>query len=285
GSAPIVVARPNPAAAAAKAMLFVALGGLLAGAAVLAMRPDLLDRDDARATTMPSEEEPAPDAGKAVAPEPGDAKPEPPIKADAKADAKAEPKPDVPPPPPDEPRLDAPTSADLVATAQAAIAAKHWREPAEGSLALSLSNLAIVEPGNASIGKYRQAAADALLPTAQQALEKNRFGTAAEAFRDLVAVWPDHAEARAGLIEAVFGEARAYKRKRDHAHVLALADELLNLDPGDFQALLLRADALLSLRRYAEAKQAYRECMKIKPRHKEVNKNFWKAATMARKQG
>ena len=102
-------------------------------------------------------------------------------------------------------------------------------------------------------------------------------------FRDLVAVWPDHAEARAGLIEAVFGEARAYKRKRNHAQVLALADELLNLDPGDFQALLLRADALLALRRYAEAKQAYRECMKIKPRHKEVNKNFWKAATLARK--
>ncbi|MBC8067985.1 MAG: hypothetical protein IAG13_06590, partial [Deltaproteobacteria bacterium] len=133
------------------------------------------------------------------------------------------------------------------------------------------------------IGRYRQAAADALLPAAQQALERNRYGTAAEGFRDLVAVWPDRSEARAGLIEAVYGEARAYKRKRDHARVLTLADELLNLDPGEFRALVLRAETLMALRRYAEAKTTYGEARKLKPRNKDVNKGFWKAAGLARK--
>ncbi len=302
GATQIVAARPNPAAAAAKAMLFVALGGLLAGAAALAMRPDLFDDEATRQAA--ADDEPIGETPSAVPAEPGKPdepsakgqKPEPAVELDS-PDAKAEPKPDakadpdakaVPgakPEPDAAPKEEGPTADELVATAQAAIEAKHWREPAEGSLALTLSNLAIIAPGNAAIGKLRQAAADALLVPAQEALERNRYGTAGEGFRDLVAVWPEHPEARAGLIEAVFGEARAYKRKRDHQHVLALADELLNLDPGDFRALVLRAETLMALRRYAEAKNAFGEARKIKPRNKDVNKGFWKAATLARKTG
>jgi tetratricopeptide (TPR) repeat protein len=188
--------------------------------------------------------------------------------------------PKIPPPP--EPS--GPSVADWVAAGEAALETKHWREPAEGSLAVALTNLAIAEPGNAAIGKLRQAAADQILPAAQVALEKRKWLTAADGFRDLVTVWPEHPEARSGLAEALYNQARVFKRSRDNAEVLTTADELLNAVPGDFRALLLRADALMALRRYAEARDAYAEARKVKPRNTDVNRGFWKAAQLARKQ-
>ncbi len=171
----------------------------------------------------------------------------------------------------------------MVAAADKALAARHWREPTEGSLAGALTNLAIEAPGNANIRRLRQAAADILLPTGQRALERRRWRVAADSFRDLVAVWPDQADARAGLAEALYEEARVLKSDRDHVGVLAAADELLNVVPGEFRAVLLRAEALMALRRYAEAKQAWGEARRIKPRSREVLKGYYKASQLARK--
>lgn len=288
-SAGTVASEPAPSGvvAAAKAMLFVLLGGLLAGAAALAFKPDLLD--DAEPGAAPPERR-APEAarpGPADAPRPADSPrrseatpPTAPVPAPEPAPVVVPVAPKIPPPP--EPT--GPSVADWVSAGELALEAKHWREPAEGSLAVALTNLAIAEPGNAAIGKLRQAAADQILPAAHAALEKRKWLTAADGFRDLVTVWPEHPEARAGLAEALYNQARVFKRGRDNAEVLTTADELLNAVPGDFRALLMRADALMALRRYAEARDAYTEARKVKPRNKDANKGFWKAAQLARKQ-
>lgn len=263
-------------------MLFVALGVLLAGAAVVAAKPAILDvlleptpsrgapESTADTTSPPRTAAPT----NRTPPEPTTPTPVPPVVL--------VPVPDLPPDP--EPVL-VPSASDWVAVAQTALATKHWRDPPEESLALALQNIALTEPGNAAIGKLRQSAADALLPGAQSALERRKWTEAAEDFRNLVSVWPEHPDARAGLAEALFSQARVFKRQRDWQSALTTADELLNVMPGDFRALLLRADALFALKRWREARDAYAEARKIKPRNKDVNKGFWKAAQMARKTG
>jgi serine/threonine protein kinase len=272
----------STAVAGAKAMLFVALGVLLAGAAVVAVKPGILDvllePTPARGMPEATNETPAPATNPTPVAEPVPTPtpmPTPPVVvAPTPTPSPADPEPVL-----------IPSAADWVAVAQTALAAKHWRDPPEQSLAVALTNIALSEPGNAAIGKLRQAAADALLPGAQSALEKKQWADAARDFRDLVSVWPELDDARAGLAEALFGQARAYKRHRDWQAVLTTADELLNVMPGDFRAIVLRADALLALKRWREARDAYAEARKLKPRNKEVAKGFWKAAQMTRKAG
>ncbi len=290
----------SPMVAAGKAMLFVTLGGLLAGAAVLAFKPALFDvADQGVAVDRRATERPAAAAARTGTPTPrpdaaqiADPAASPPLSPTAgPVDAAA---------PTAGPTAAGPTAAgptakttlgavpsiaEWVVVAEAAVQAKHWREPAAGSLAVALTNLAIAEPGNAAIGKLRLAAANAILPIAQEDLAERRWAAAAEGFRDLVTVWPDQSEARAGLAEALFAQARVLKRLRDHQGVLSTADELLNAMPGDFRALMMRGDALFALRRYAESRDAYAEARKLKPRNKDVSKAFWKAAQLARKQG
>ncbi len=292
--ATVSVRGQHPAIAAVKALLFVALGGLLAAAVVVALRPELLERvaageaadaiDRGAPTTEDAPAEPTPEA-----------KPEPRVvpKTPEPADAKAQLPPVVPPPtepsPPPEPApsevAKAPDAAQLVEMAKTAVKEKHWREPAEGSLALALTNLGLVDPGNPAITKMREAAEAALLPAATVALDRRRWNGAVKAYRDLVAVYPEHEVARAGLAEALFQQARVYKRHRDWNAVLTSADELLVVLPDDFRAVMLRAEALMGLRRYGEAKSAYAEAKKLKPRNKDANTAYWKAAGLAKKQG
>jgi eukaryotic-like serine/threonine-protein kinase len=280
----------HPGIAAVKALLFVALGGLLSAAVVVALRPELLDRVASGSATEAVDRGAPANDDTAVEPAP-----EPTIEAktDAKADAKAMPDPPkVPPPtepvpPPVTPTEVAktPDEAQLVEMAKTAVKEKHWREPAEGSLALALANLALVDPGNPSITKLRESAEAVLLPAATAALERRRWNGAVKAYRDLVAVYPEHEVARAGLAEALIQQARVYKRHRDWNAVLTSADELLVVSPDDFRAVMLRAEALMGLRRYGEAKSAYAEAKKIKPRNKEAQSAYWKAAGLAKKQG
>jgi Flp pilus assembly protein TadD len=73
-------------------------------------------------------------------------------------------------------------------------------------------------------------------------------------------------------------------RKREWASAIAAVDELLVVSPDDFKAVMTRADALMYMRRYGEAKAAYAAARKLKPRNKDVHKGFWKAAALAKKQ-
>lgn len=167
--------------------------------------------------------------------------------------------------------------------AERAIAASIWTEPAERSLSLALSKLMLIDPTHEAIARLRQAAAEDLMPTGNQALERRQWAEAAQAFRNLVRVWPEHAEARAGLVEALYGQAKIQRRYDDHEAALATADELLNIVPGDFEATLLRAEMLAALGYWHEAKEAYALARKEKPRHARAKKGYWEAVRQIRK--
>ena len=183
----------------------------------------------------------------------------------------------------DDPRPSVPATAEeLVTQAEAALADKRWREPADGSMALLLANLAIVDPGHEALRRLRRSASAELLPLGEKALDRKRWTEASAAFRDLVAVWPDNEVAREHLLEALHEEGRVLSRLEDPARTLAVADEILTMEPSDFPALMLRADSLYALGRYGEAKQTYGRAKKENRRSKAAKTGYKRASDKAR---
>ncbi|MGH1339938.1 MAG: protein kinase domain-containing protein [Nannocystales bacterium] len=171
----------------------------------------------------------------------------------------------------------------IVALAEAALEAQRWTTPSKDSLASHLSRLQLLAPGDESLARLRKAAAETLLPEGDKALKKKRWADAVVAYRNLRSIWPDHAEAREGLLQALAGQARVLRKLDDHEGGLASADEWLNVQPNSFDALMLRGDMLYALSRWAEAKEAYRLARKEKPRSKAAKEKFFKASRRARK--
>jgi serine/threonine protein kinase/tetratricopeptide (TPR) repeat protein len=164
----------------------------------------------------------------------------------------------------------------IVERAEQALADEHWREPATGSLALELTNLGLADPGNEAIGRLRRDAAKKLEPAGRKATKAKDWATAVELYRDLLAVWPDHEEARVEFIEALRWHAKGLAGRNDWAGLLAASDELLNLEPELFVALKYRADALAGLERWEEAAPAYRAAMRVRSNDKDVKKGYWR---------
>ncbi len=171
----------------------------------------------------------------------------------------------------------------LVALAEAALAAKRWTTPSKDSLASHLSRLQLLAPGDESLARLRKDAAAALLPEGEDALAKKRWAEAVIAYRNLRSIWPDHTEAREGLVQALAGQARVLRKLDDHEGALASADEWLNVQPNDFDALMLRGDMLSALSRHDEAKETYRLARKEKPRSRAAKEKFFKASRQVRK--
>jgi len=167
--------------------------------------------------------------------------------------------------------------------AAAALEHEQWKEPAEGSLAMALTKLALADPGNENILAFRREAETILLPRGDRALKKKKWSQATTTYRDLLAIWPDHIEARASFVKALRQQGRVQRLHKEHESALATVDELLNVQPENFVALRLRADTLASLERWDDAVAAYRAAMREKPRHKEVRKDYWHARKQAAK--
>jgi eukaryotic-like serine/threonine-protein kinase len=308
-------ARRNGMASGAKALAFVVLGGLLASGLLLALSPEtfkgLLSGEEARPADqrgMPEDKAAAgksdagkSDAGKSDATKADAGKAVPDATTDDSSEAADEGvvlddatggSGGVEPTPmddagedaalPEPPRPAGPVTAqELVAQAETALAKNHWREPAEQSMALALANLALVDPGHEALRRLRRAAADELLPLGTKELGRGRWTAASAAFRDLVAVWPDHEEARQQLLEALRNEGRVLAKHDDPKRTLAVAEEILTMEPEDFRAMMLRADSLYALGHYAEAKQAFGRAKRENPRSKAAKKGWWRAHAKA----
>ncbi|MBV1861249.1 MAG: protein kinase, partial [Nannocystaceae bacterium] len=277
---------------AVRGFLLVALGGALAVGVLAVVMPGGLGRllgtdESAGKPSVPNEN---------VVGAPPTAVPDLPVEAAAKADIGVaapesdtiEVTDDVPPKDagvpakPEEDEDDEDPQA-IVVLAEAALAAKRWTTPSKDSLASHLSRLQLLAPGDESLARLRKDAAETLLPEGDKALKKKRWADAVVAYRNLRSIWPDHAEAREGLVHALAGQARVLRKLDDHEGGLASADEWLNVQPDAFDALILRGDMLYGLSRYAEAKEAYRFARKEKPRSKAAKEKFFKASRKARK--
>lgn len=116
-----------------------------------------------------------------------------------------------------------------------------------------------------------------LVPRGEKAMKKKMWLDAAAAWRDLVAVWPDHPTAKDPYVESLQRAGSILRKSGDFEEALALADELRVQDPESFFALVLRGDACVGLERYLDAVNAYRSAMRLKPRDKALKKKYWRA--------
>nr|WP_172307420.1 serine/threonine-protein kinase [Pseudenhygromyxa sp. WMMC2535] len=165
----------------------------------------------------------------------------------------------------------------IVTRAEKALADEHWSEPATGSLAIELTNLAIVDPGHEAIARLRGAAQTVLEPRAKQAAKDEDWAAAVAAYRSLLAIWRDNEDSREALVDALLRLAKEQRQEADYEALLSTADELLNLEPKMFTALKLRADAFAGLERWEEAAPAYRAAMRQRPSNKDAKKGYWRA--------
>ena len=147
----------------------------------------------------------------------------------------------------------------------------------EDNVALAITRIALIDPGHPSISEFREAAREALAPVGKRALAAKEWGEAARAFRDLLAVVPDDETAHDGLVKALSRLGWQRRRQGEHGTALEHADELLNLEPESFSGLRLRAESLSSLERYEEAVTAFRAAMRVRPKHKETRRGYWRA--------
>jgi hypothetical protein len=263
-------------AAGVKAILFMVLGALLVGVAVLVFSPDSasqIGRDLGLEVEgkAPLDGVAPPPPQQAVIP--SATRPDfgsDPIKDRLKrADSNPE---------------DAESVEELVAQADAAAADGRWSEPADQSVVVMLSRLALIDPGNDAIGRLRKQAASELLPAGDKALKDKDWAKAATSFRGVVSIWPDREDAREGLLRALRALGVVHRRDKDYQAALSTADEILNYEPEDLRALLLRAQMLGELDRWEESKDAYAAAKKLKPSSKVARKGYAKAAQKARKQ-
>lgn len=309
GTSDVVDVAPKQGSAV-RALFFTALGGALAVGVLAVLMPGGITSlfgggdDDGKAApavagqpgpgadappSSDSGHEPAPavappklDVAPVEQPKP-EPEPEPAAKLDAGTDViQVDEKPggdadgQTPAEPPNDP-------VALVKAAEAALEDRRWADPPETSLAAQLSKLRFVAPEDPAIARLQKDAAEVLLPEGEKALKKKKWADAVVAFRNLRLIWPDHPEAREGLVAALAGQARVLRRLDDHEGALKTADEWLNVDPNAFDALMLRGDMLSLLARHAEAKEAYRAARKKKPRSKAAKEKFFKASYRARK--
>ncbi len=169
------------------------------------------------------------------------------------------------------------TASELSALAQVAFDDKKWREPATESLALILVKLSLIEPGHEAIKRLRRAATVELLEPARKLASRKSWNDAATMYRDLLAVVPDHKDARAEFLEVLRHVALRKRKQGEHELVLSIADEMLLFDEGDFAALELRASALYALGRWEEAVPALRAVLKRRPRDSATKAKYKRA--------
>ena len=296
------VKRPATSAAAARAAAFTLLGGALAFGLLAIVTPGgigglFADKSPPRT----AKEAPKAKADPPPQPTKADPKPSPEeAKAGDPPEAEVDPAPEVEPEPEiveqdDDggeevievapPSIEKMGPEELVALGDELAGSKAWLEPSDRNLALVVSKLVIVDPGNEAIRNFRQAAADDLLPTAQKALDKKKWTEAAAAFRALNRIWPTHPEAREGLIESLTGEARvrSSRKYKDYEAALATVNELLTMQPDDPRVLTMQGDILDKLGRYAESRDAYKVARRYNRRSKPLKEKYLKAVKKARK--
>jgi hypothetical protein len=158
--------------------------------------------------------------------------------------------------------------AVIVARAELAANQGHWTLPQGDNVAEHLTALAAIESGHEAITRLRKKAADALLPRGAKELEAKHADLAAEAYRELLAVWPDNKDAVAPLSEALAIQARIVRHMKVWDELLTLADEMVKVNPKSFEGHLFRGQALAGMGRWEDAVAALKSATEIKPKDK-----------------
>jgi len=211
-----------------------------------------------------------PQRGGDGAPEEGSAGSEGPARSPAEAEAEAE-------------NAASPGFAALAAGCERALAAERWSTPPGDNVREYVDRMQALDPENPDLRRLREQSIKTLARGGAEAIKNERWGEAAALYRPLFAMTPGHKEAKTGLVKALARGGWIARRRGDHLEALAAADEILTVQPENFSASRLRASSLLSLERYEEAVAAFRAAMRLRPKHTETRRGYWRARRLLHK--
>lgn len=168
-------------------------------------------------------------------------------------------------------------AAALTQACERAITDERWTEPPGDNVREYLAQLETLDPKNSALETLRAASVGVLAERGVDDLKAERWAEAAANFRPLLRIVPDHKEAKTGLVKALARDGWRARRAGEHLEALQAADEILTVQPENFSASRLRASSLLSLKRYEEAVVAFRAAMRLRPKHTETRRGYWRA--------
>ncbi len=174
-------------------------------------------------------------------------------------------------------------AAALVQACERAITDERWTEPDGDNVREYLARLETLDPTNPALDTLRAASLEVLAGRGAEDLKAERWSKAAANFRPLLKIVPDHNDAKTGLVKAIARDGWRARRAGEHMEALAAADEILTVQPENFSASRLRASSLLSLKRYEEAVVAFRAAMRLRPKHTETRRGYWRARRLLHK--
>jgi serine/threonine-protein kinase len=256
-------------AIAAKALVFVGLGGALSLAIAMRHEERSLEEADETGTTelVVNANEGHSSAPARVAVDSTTASESPHDGAETIAmDATVEPVPgeNTSSSPPAE------ASQAIVRKAEQALARRQWTDPLEDSLLFELGHLARVDPEHEALARLRHEALRTLEPQANNAFKRGLDADALRLYREVYALSPDYEAGRQALISVL--ERMGATQIRDGAYSVAqrTANELQNISGGENSAHFLRASIYEASDRIDEAAAEYRAVIRRDPQNEKA---------------
>ncbi|MEZ4452074.1 MAG: hypothetical protein R3B09_21600 [Nannocystaceae bacterium] len=158
----------------------------------------------------------------------------------------------------------------LVGKLELAVAEERWRTPEDQCAADYAAQIEAADPKSEDLKRIRKQAAETLKARAELAAAAKHWHDAVEAYRDLYALWPDYKAIHKPFGEALQQEAKILRYLKDPVQLGMVADDILRLSPKNFEAVMLRGEALEGQGLWPEAAEAYQLAKKLKPSDKSV---------------
>lgn len=173
--------------------------------------------------------------------------------------------------------------AGLVTQCERAVAEQRWSGSSQDNVLALLAQMKAIEPDHPALLRLQDESTRALARNGAEAIKSERWGEGTQIYRDLLAIDATHKVAKSGLVKALARDGWRSRRSGDHVAALAAADEILTLQGENFSASRLRASSLLSLERYEDAVAAFRAAMRLRPKHVETRRGYWRARRLLHK--
>lgn len=185
-----------------------------------------------------------------------------------------------PPPPPQNVDLAKPVPVEnavdpLVIAGRADLALSEGRfcEPAGECLRDYLAALKELDPNHEAIERLSKKMPSAALETGKKAMADKRFSDAGQVYRCIVALAPETPGVKELLAEALIGEGKILKLMKAWDELVPLLEDYdkLGVKPN-FDALVLKGQAMAGKGRWDEAVEAFKAASKLKPKDKDLAK-------------
>jgi eukaryotic-like serine/threonine-protein kinase len=183
--------------------------------------------------------------------------------------------------PASKPALSTEAVSQLLGQARKAAAAKRYIAPADDCVKDYLAKLEEAQPGDPDAAALRTRIAKGLQKEGDGYLKRRKFDEAEATFRGLYGLDPRAEPAVGGLTRALLARAELELKKKRYDAAATDAKEAVALGDASGRGHATLGEALLKKSAYAEAVEAYKRALELRPKSKDVKKGLARAEKAA----